>query len=265
MNKENEISALDRVAAEMTATEPSGNQPKYIRLAEVIYGFVRDGHFQPGDALPSEKELCEVLPVGLSTVQKALAQLVDQGIVVRRRKLGTFIADFRSQVPEVHVYRFRDSVTGEILLPFTRVLSIEDVHSEELGGLGIGFDGAALVRLDRLVWIEGDRPVFSSIFLRKEHAEGLSESTGLNHFDGVSVHRHLTEKFNLPTLSVTHRVTADELSASACANMDLAAPHVGLIWEATDRSFNDKQILVQRFELPRGHRPMEIIEGKKSS
>ncbi|MCC9620788.1 GntR family transcriptional regulator [Thalassospira sp. MA62] len=264
MSEKCKQAVLDRIAVEMTKAEVPGAPPKYARLAEVIYSCVRDGQLEPGDALPSETELCDVLPVGLSTVQKALTQLADQGIVVRRRKLGTFIADFRNQVPEVHVYRFRDPVTGKLMLPFTRALSVEDVHPEELGALAAGFGDDPLVRLDRLVWTEGDRPVFSSIFLRKEHAKGLSEQSGLNNFDGVSVHRHLAEKFNLPTFSVTHRVSAEELSASACANMDLAPPHVGLIWEATDRSFNDKQILVQRFELPRGHRPMEIVEGKRS-
>lgn len=264
MNKERTTNALKRVAAEMEAGDANSSLPKYARLAEAFYGCVRDGHYLPGDPLPSETELCDVLPVGLSTVQKALAQLVEQGIVMRRRKLGTFIADFRNQVPEVHVYRFRDPVTGENLLPYTRGISVEEAHTEELGLLAAGFEGDRVVRLDRLVWIKDERPVFSSIFLRKAHAEGLSDRGGLNNFDGVSVHRHLAEKFNLPTLSVTHRVTADELSAKACANLDLAAPHVGLIWEATDRSFSEKQILVQRFELPRGHRPMEIIEGKKS-
>ena len=108
---------------------------KYQRLAGAFSACMRSGDYAPGDHLPSETEICAALPVGLSTVQKALAELVGEGMVVRRRKLGSFIADRSHQVPEVHVYRFRDPASDELLMPFTRVLGVRRVRAAEYGPL----------------------------------------------------------------------------------------------------------------------------------
>jgi hypothetical protein len=35
-----------------------------------------------------------------------------------------------------------------------------------------------------------------------------------------------------------------------------------MIWDAYEHDSQDTLQLIQRFELPRGHRPMEIVETK---
>lgn len=233
---------------------------KYQRLAKAFSACIRDGAYTAGGHLPKETEICEALPLGLSTVQKALAQLVEDGLIVRRRKLGSFIAELDHQVPEVHVYRFRDPVTGELQLPFTRVLGMQTVLTAEYGPLLTEFDAEQVLRIDRLVWVTGSQPAYSSLFLRCEHAQDLPDSPDVLH--GASYHRLLWEKYNLRTANVRHSICADLLSRQACEHLDRAAPHVGMLWDASEYDRDGTLILVQRFELPRGHRPMELTEGK---
>ena len=233
---------------------------KYQRLAQAFAACIREGDYRPGDRLPKETELCAALPLGLSTIQKALAQLVEEGLIVRRRKLGSFIADLDHQVPEVHVYRFRDPVTGELMMPYTRVLGMQRVPTAEYGALLTEFQAEQVLRIDRLVWVTGSQPAYSSFFLRCEHAQDLPDSPEVLH--GASYHRLLWEKYNLRTANVRHSITADLLSKQACEHLDLAAPHVGMLWDAYEYDRSGTLFLVQRFELPRGHRPMELTEGK---
>jgi DNA-binding GntR family transcriptional regulator len=237
-----------------------GDVTKYQRLAEAFYACVRSGDYAPGDHLPNETEICAALPVGLSTVQKALAELVEDGMVVRRRKLGSFIAGSSHQVPEVHVYRFRDRMTGELQMPFTRVLDIQTVRTAEYGTLLSGFDSERVTRIDRLVWVTGSQPAYSSFFIPCENALDLPDSPDILH--GASYHRLLWEKFGIRIVSVRHSVRADLLSGQACSRLDLAAPHVGMIWNAFEYDREDQIQIVQHFELPQGHRPMELVEGK---
>ncbi len=253
---------LEPLVAQWSAVgDAQGSGAKYHRLAAAFATCIRTGTYRPGGHLPKETEICAALPVGLSTVQKALGQLVDDGLIVRRRKLGSFIADRDRQVPEVHVYRFRDPVTGREMMPYTRVLHLEAVQTAEYGSLLTGFEAAEVMRIDRLVWVTGATPAFSAFFMRCEHHVPIP---GEDHqpLHGASYHRLLWERFGIRTTQVRHSAHADLLSARACEHLDLAAPHVGMIWDAYEHDQNGTLQILQRFELPRGHRPMELVEGK---
>ena len=82
-----------------------------VRLA--ISNSIKIGALQPGDYLPSEKVLAEVLNVSLGTVQVALGQLQDTGLVQRRRGDGTRVSDTEPFTDNIWHFRFlsRDSNT----------------------------------------------------------------------------------------------------------------------------------------------------------
>ena len=58
-------------------------------LPDVVVGQIQDliaqGQIKPGDRLPTERELCEMLSVGRSTVREALRMLTATGVVRRTR------------------------------------------------------------------------------------------------------------------------------------------------------------------------------------
>jgi len=262
MKKPSDKLSLATLVAAWAATPPDGpGRPKYRRLSEAFTRCIQDGTFVPGGQLPGETEIAAALPIGLSTVQKGLSRLVEQGLIVRHRKRGSFIADARHQVPEVHVYRFRDPETGDWRMPYTRVVDIQRMHTAESGLLLMGFEADQVIRIDRLIWVTGSQPAFGTMYLRCEHAEALLPQSA-EELHGISYHRMLWERFQVRTARVRHEARADLLSRQACQHLDLAAPHVGMIWDAHEHDSQDRLQLIQRFELPRGHRPMELFESK---
>jgi DNA-binding GntR family transcriptional regulator len=50
-----------------------------------------NGSFRPGTQLPTEAELCEALGVSRTVVREALRVLEDEGLVMRRHGIGTFV------------------------------------------------------------------------------------------------------------------------------------------------------------------------------
>lgn len=54
-----------------------------------ILGKISDGSFRPGTLLPSEVELAERYACARATVNRAMRELTDEGIVERKRKAGT--------------------------------------------------------------------------------------------------------------------------------------------------------------------------------
>ena len=53
---------------------------------------IDNGHFSPGDQLPSERELAEMFGVGRTSVREALRALEAEGLIVTRQGQGTFIS-----------------------------------------------------------------------------------------------------------------------------------------------------------------------------
>ena len=63
------------------------------KALDQIEDLLRSDLYTPGRRLPSEETLCEQLGVSRTTLRRALACLVDEGRLVSKRGLGTFVAD----------------------------------------------------------------------------------------------------------------------------------------------------------------------------
>lgn len=65
----------------------------YKRISRELIQNIASGHFPTGSLLPSELELCEQYQVSRHTVREALRELTEQGLIVRRKGIGTLVAD----------------------------------------------------------------------------------------------------------------------------------------------------------------------------
>lgn len=69
--------------------------PLYFQLAEQLTAAISDGGAEPGDPFENEVAMSERLGLSRPTVRRAIHHLVDQGLLVRRRGRGTFVASRR--------------------------------------------------------------------------------------------------------------------------------------------------------------------------
>lgn len=251
--------ALDTLAAHIVEEASLTDAPKHVCVLEAFTKCIRSGAFAPGARVPTETELSRHLPVSLGTLQKALANLAERGLLVRSRKTGTYVADRRSQAPEVHIYRYRDQESDAFLLPFTRVLDVDVDTTDGPWRQAQAKRRRKFVRIDRLVWVDGDPPAFNSVYVAYAYAKHVLQQP-LRELDGSSFHRILTDRFNLPSLRMSHKIRCGALGDAACDHLGLERGTVGSQWDVTTYSFDDEAILFQRFELPPGHREIEIAE-----
>ena len=103
----------------MNTEEPS--LPGYRRVKQLLVQQVTEGRMKPGDRITSERALADSLGVSRLTIARAIGELVLEGLLVRRRGSGTYVADWRR--------RAQENRTGQIglILPHTT-----DVPSSEL-------------------------------------------------------------------------------------------------------------------------------------
>ena len=96
-------------------------QPAYKRIQDVILKRMESGVLKAGDPIDSERQLAKVHQVSLMTARHALAGLEREGMVVRRRGAGTFVAP-----PKIHFNKlmsFTEQMAARNLLARSKILS----------------------------------------------------------------------------------------------------------------------------------------------
>lgn len=76
----------------MAGTKPLASRTLHERLLSEFRGDIISQRWPPGYRLPFETELADTHGVSRMTMNKVLTQLTREGFLVRRRKLGTFVA-----------------------------------------------------------------------------------------------------------------------------------------------------------------------------
>ena len=85
-------------------------QPLYDQLVDILIEKI-DHEYQPGDLIPSERELAERYGLSRSTVRLAIQELEYLGRIVRKQGRGTFVADRLAQATNLtQSYRFTEQM-----------------------------------------------------------------------------------------------------------------------------------------------------------
>ena len=80
----------------MSADDP---RPAYLQVADVIRAGIADGTLAPGERLESGRDLAKKYGVAVMTMQKALAMLRDEHVLITRQGHGTFVARAAPEPP----------------------------------------------------------------------------------------------------------------------------------------------------------------------
>lgn len=71
--------------------DPELPVPLWFQLREHLLDEIVAGRFANGRQLPTEHELCARFGISRTPVHRALAQLADEGVILRHRRTGTFV------------------------------------------------------------------------------------------------------------------------------------------------------------------------------
>jgi GntR family transcriptional regulator len=87
---ENVLPTLSQVLPKL---DESSAQPLYQQLQRSLRDAIEKGVIAPDDALPPERDLAEMLGVSRITVRKAIDELVEDGLLVRKQGSGTYVSN----------------------------------------------------------------------------------------------------------------------------------------------------------------------------
>lgn len=95
-----------------------------------IHQIVRERKLRPGDKLPSERELSELLGAGRSSVREALRALELLGLIETRRGEGTFLKNYRHNrlIDILGFFILQDAKSKKDLVEMRKILEIDAVR-----------------------------------------------------------------------------------------------------------------------------------------
>src|SRR5712672_109117 len=102
--------------------------PAYQRIQGMIRKRIEAGQLRTGDSVASERDLAKIHQVSLMTARHALASLEREGIVERRRGIGTFVA-----APKIHFNKlmsYTEQMSSRSLTAGSKVLFAKVLDNE---------------------------------------------------------------------------------------------------------------------------------------
>ncbi len=75
----------------MGLNRTEGAPPLYLQVSDILRKRILEGHWQNGEALASELQLCEEFSIARGTLRQALDKLASEGLLSRERGRGTFV------------------------------------------------------------------------------------------------------------------------------------------------------------------------------
>jgi GntR family transcriptional regulator, histidine utilization repressor len=120
-----------------------GEGALYEQIRRAIAGPILKGDWAPGDKLPSEHELTRLFDTSRMTVNRALTALVEEGLIVRRRRAGSFVAVPPAQHPVLKINDIKAEVLESGLAYRFEVIGREtrqacDDDKDRLGQTSVG-------------------------------------------------------------------------------------------------------------------------------
>ncbi|WP_326685153.1 GntR family transcriptional regulator [Streptomyces microflavus] len=168
--------------------------PLYFQLAQQLEAAVEQGRLAPGTLLGNEIDLAARLGLSRPTVRQAIQSLVDKGLMVRRRGVGTQVVHSQVRRP-LELSSLYDDLEAAGQRPATKVLrtTTEPATAEIAAALGLA-EGTEVNLVERLRYAH-DEPM---ALLRNHLPPGLLalparelESTGLYRMmraSGITLH-----------------------------------------------------------------------------
>ncbi len=209
--------------------------PLYMQLVNAIKAEIAAGKMRPGDAVPSERALVDMLKIARGTARKALQQLLEEGVIIRNQGSGTFIAPHvRQSLPLLESFSEMAVASGgkaqSELVGYLRRASVPD----ERRALKLAEDNSEVVELTRLRKINGIAVSLQTAILPAPLLDKISELD-------ESLYLHL-EKKGSPVLRASQRFSAVPVDSKLAHYLELREHEPLLLVTRTGFTHEDKPV-----------------------
>lgn len=183
--------------------------PIYSQIKEMVRDKIETGAWSPGTLIPSERDFCGQFGISRMTVRQALGELVSEGLVVREKGKGTFVAQPRLRQRLTRLTGFTEDMQARGKQPGARLLRAERVAAKPTAARALGIlPQEQVILIERLRLADHEPVAIEASYL---HFEGADHLLALP-LDG-SLYRLLAEAFNIQPMRAEQEIEATLVTA----------------------------------------------------
>ncbi|KPU99185.1 hypothetical protein APR50_17990 [Variovorax paradoxus] len=231
---------------------------KYAQLRETLVTAIRSGYWRPGSQLPAERELARRTRYSLGTVQRALRELADDGIVVRTHGSGTYVAEGRGAIDApLHLRFLGDEGGAASFLPlYPKVLSRARVPERGPWSDWLRLGGEDVVRISRRISVNHEFNVFNRLYFSAAAFPGIA-SAPLPSLDGANLKQLLGTEGHMPVTEMRQRVSFVVFGDEASGVLEVPPGTRGMLLESAAMAGRQPLYFFESF-IPPNERRLDV-------
>lgn len=174
----------------------TGPLPLYHQLEQALRARLTSSEFEPGDLLPSEERICELYGVSRITVRRALDALIAQGMIIKKRGVGSFVAEPRSGARSIRLKGSLDEfLAGAGVMEPDHFALTRDAQNPQAAAILNLPEDARMTCVRMLSRIDGEPTAYLEIYFPDEVGQQLDEADLLT--PGVPIIRGVERRLNV--------------------------------------------------------------------
>ncbi|MDX1737666.1 MAG: histidine utilization repressor [Alphaproteobacteria bacterium] len=192
------------------------DQPRYKQIKDHIIHHIRSGEWAADSQIPSENELLKQLGVSRMTVNRAVRELTNEGVLRRVQGLGTFVAGPQPQSVLLELRNIADEIKERGNQHSCEVLISEQIHANASQAQSFYMEEGAVLFHSLLLHKENEKPLqLEDRFVNASIAPDYLECD----FNKITPNEYLVK--TVPADEVEHLVEAINATSEICKSLEM--------------------------------------------
>ncbi len=229
------------------------NHQSSLPLYKQIYNHIRDaiasGILKPNQKTPAESELSQLYKVSRITIRKAIAELVENDLLIRRHGKGTFIQG--KKIAENFLDEMSFSLTCKInqVRPGSRIdrITVKDANERDIIDLCLK-KGDKVLYIARIRYADDVPVIFEHNYFPQRYSFLLFED-----LENKSIYQILKEKYQISIVRTVRSLELCQASEYEAECLKIAPGSPTILLREVAYNENDEPV----------HRTKQIIAGDK--
>ncbi|MCC2524723.1 histidine utilization repressor [Vibrio coralliilyticus] len=179
--------------------------PLYLQIKQYITDKIDSGHWPVGHRISTELELTEQFKVSRMTVNKAIRDLVAEGKLQRRPRVGTFVCapDDKAESPLLDIQNIAEEVKLRGKTYSSKVIKQASMLADETVAIKLGVMLNSPIFYSEIIHFEDNSPIqYELRWVNSAYAPDYLEQD----FTQITPNQYLSE--NCPLSAIEHTVEA---------------------------------------------------------
>jgi GntR family histidine utilization transcriptional repressor len=203
-----------------------GNGPVWLQIRRALIAPILTGSWPPGTRIPAELELTEYFQTSRMTVNKAIQSMAIEGVLQRRRKIGTIVAERAQERPVFEIWDTADIVSRSGSVYGYQLLERQLVKDDPIKRAQLKVSRATKLMWIRCVHLSNGKP-----FQLEERLVNIDAAPGILSHPLEALGPGPWLLAHVPWTQAEHTIAAFEAGAAEAAALDVALGSACLVVE----------------------------------